>query len=292
MRLRGKQQLETEVGLTLFASTYFNLLIDSFVCLVEPPDGVLDWIPEGTFPMLTLMHVVHPIARFRIELHKAVGSFAASGRDAVHILGLIEEGITLDKALRHWVDSLPEDWRPQIINNPVTSTNQFDWRSDKIHLYNEQSTALTWNEYRTVRIQLLESLLAALDQTSEAARAALALMKAKWKRTIATMVEEICASVAYCLGEVDGFGTPQPIPICGALCGYTLLWPLRVTVNSGAVTTPHRRWVLGKLKYIGEVLGIGQALLISRLMDDGAEATTTLPVQRILERSEHIGIDY
>jgi hypothetical protein len=52
----------------------------------------------------------------------------------------------------------------------------------------------------------------------------------------------------------------------GYLGGYSILWPLYVAASVSAPGSRHRDWAIDRLEYIGHRMGIGQSLLMARVV--------------------------
>jgi hypothetical protein len=49
------------------------------------------------------------------------------------------------------------------------------------------------------------------------------------------------------------------------LAGYFLTWPLACVMNQDYVTDHQRQWIVGRLRYIGDELGIRYAHILSQV---------------------------
>ncbi|KAL8341318.1 hypothetical protein RB598_003319 [Gaeumannomyces tritici] len=95
-------------------------------------------------------------------------------------------------------------------------------------------------------------------------------------RTSVDVITDIIASVPYHLGwhlsrkdviarhDLSGFACGSDEVVKG-LSGYFLTWPLTCVHSQDYTTDAQRAWVCGRLKYIGNELGVRYALMLSEL---------------------------
>lgn len=140
------------------------------------------------------------------------------------------------------------------------------------HLYPGIWSCNIWSYYRTGRILLnllLRDRLGPLvDTEPEWARSAYDEAKAN----ITKLSMDILLSVPYSMSlqfssteEVGGINSHSPGG-GGYLGGYSILWPLYVAASVSAPGSSHRNWAIGRLEYIGHRMGIGQSLLMARVV--------------------------
>ena len=139
-----------------------------------------------------------------------------------------------------------------------------------IHLYTSPTMATMWNQYRCMRILLLECLqkcssrqrkYTAWEPTPLEIDNACAVDQIS--QGIEDLIDDICASVSYLLGEVDQEGNLRQPQQKKAIGGFLLLWPLRLIVCKGLGTLLQRNWMMKRLGYIRNVLGIYEATSLS-----------------------------
>jgi hypothetical protein len=83
---------------------------------------------------------------------------------------------------------------------------------------------------------------------------------------IEKMVNDICCSIPYILGEVNERGvTPPNSQGVKAFAGYTSIWALRITPMVKILSTDRKRFILQQLEYIEGTMGIKQARTVAGL---------------------------
>lgn len=143
---------------------------------------------------------------------------------------------------------------------------------------------VTWNQYRAVRIYLLQALIAAITliRPSPSSLDVLSL-RACWESTTVTLASGICETVPNILGDIDECGERNTPWTSGrALPGYSLLWPLRAVVQVRNLPREKKSCVVRTLEYISDTLGIGQAsaiVKVARWMDESHRIKELVPGQ-------------
>jgi hypothetical protein len=93
------------------------------------------------------------------------------------------------------------------------------------------------------------------------------------------MVNDMIASIPFHLGWSDGQGTYdfKTGGISAFVCGEAyspvgkvvgalfISWPLFTVHCSDFTTNAQRRWVVGRLKYMSEIMGLSQASVLSHV---------------------------
>jgi hypothetical protein len=121
----------------------------------------------------------------------------------------------------------------------------------------QQWVAFAWNNYRGCRIHLHEvlphctSLLRPVS-SSQPVSLDLDVIDAQSRALIPGLISDICASVLFCLGDIDSTGEPAATDGRMRLAGYVLLCPLhraRASVQEGSEGDI---WLTERLEYCDE----------------------------------------
>lgn len=86
------------------------------------------------------------------------------------------------------------------------------------------------------------------------------------------LIEDIIASIPYFLGRGEGSGDegkgkgkrPERSFVGTSALGLFVTWPLMMVKMSDYSSERQRRWAEGRLRFIADELGIGQALMFSK----------------------------
>jgi len=140
--------------------------------------------------------------------------------------------------------------------------------SETQQVYEDVQTAGTWNNYRAVRIHLNEvplrcCCLATSHTYAEALDLDFSGTETQCQAIISELITDICASAAFCLGEIDSSGNPNSGAEKGmALGGYLMLFPIWVARSSSRDDEGGLRWFDEKLRFVSERMGIKMAQMI------------------------------
>ena len=117
--------------------------------------------------------------------------------------------------------SIPFQTAPSSPGEELNSTSEI-----RHHIYRGFWSASIWNKHRASWIKLHEALLARLDGSKSSFKS----LELRRKTTLAIqkLIDEILASVPFCLGDLDPsqyFGVPKRVG------PYFLVWALRVIIS-------------------------------------------------------------
>lgn len=175
---------------------------------------------------------------------------------------------SLDKRLQSWsgrAAGLYKIIELEVLDVSSPNTPHPLQASMPVHLYSSPSMASFWNQYRCMRILLLQCLRRCLSQqeTGNASNSQTLSITIGVHTPAASELPElingIFASVPYLLGEVDQDGSLKMHQQKKAVGGLFLLWPLRLLLYMNLINPGQRRWILERLAYIRNVLGIQAA---------------------------------
>jgi hypothetical protein len=306
LKLRGKAQLETKVGRSLFAVVQNQLLMWSFLGSFAPVKCFAQWYHPGLEWSLTLDFgvVLHRIAYFNATVRKLIeaSSPLPAARQRLRLISIISQGVALDDELckcvepipRDWVAQQPEEWLRNWMHRKQGPVEGFEnslspiWEHGENCGYVKMAGLVTWNQYRCIRIHLLQTLCdagALIFPTPESMD--INYLLTRWRSIIVETAEDIINSVTDILG-ING-DTVMMHTSRGpgrALRGYALLWPLRAVISVDELGSERKRWVAQILRQIGQ--DVGQAIEISKLVKV-ADDTTPLADFTWLDSTERHG---
>ncbi|KAI2627532.1 hypothetical protein GGR54DRAFT_418216 [Hypoxylon sp. NC1633] len=289
VKARGKKQLKTKVGLTIFIAVRTQMIIHSLTSGTAPINGPDWWIDDavrdGTAAKCHRLMI--KTGELRAAVTRLMNSMARTPANIDVMLDMIRRLQTVDREVVAWMRNVPEDWRFRTVawedRIPGGDYARAEVFPGRIDIYRDFYIASVWNTSRTARLVLASLVVrcaawvcAPVDYrtTPEYATAA---------RTCVDTITDVIASVPYHLGwhlqaskrhvvqEAAAAHFGAGAFACGqedsvkALAGYWLTWPL-ICMNSMDYTTDAQRaWIHGRLRYIGNELGVRYAHILSRL---------------------------
>ena len=242
----------------------------------QPPDETTIWIEalSKSLPssFIQLLLLIHKTSQICVAAHGLISGTQPVNHNTLwqSLHTLLQEASSLDLEYQQWSDSASDVYQYKRVN-PSNSPDQdsllpYQTRPRDIFVYHDLWVATQWHKYYVARMKLLQIMLecqshmnsiptlgkqAASDQmpTSEALR----------QGTI-EMVNGICASVPFMMGEVDSNGNLKLKPSGRmAIGGMSLLLPLHVASCSKVIGLEQKMWIKDRLRHIGFVTGIHQA---------------------------------
>ncbi|TAQ91109.1 hypothetical protein B7494_g534 [Chlorociboria aeruginascens] len=293
LNLRGKQQLRTPVGHSLFLHLRSQLLVNCLQRRVPVPDSISQW-SEIAIEHETADEVVSTrLSQITIQLCNLRGTMDSfhDYSDPEHIILSLYD---IDIKFAEWVERCPSSFLYQTVTLDARSEGVF---SDHYHVYSNSWFATIWNHYRSVRILTNELILSQLNylrtvrpDMSELELQSPVFMENQLLASTSLLIQlshDICASVPYILGYSPNQGAHEPSPhSMRAVSGNLLLWPLYCAACTPIVSDMMCNWVAGRLKIISKIMGIRQAAAPpAPLADSISEDTTPGEFSPLLPRS-------
>ncbi|KAF7860565.1 uncharacterized protein EAF02_010799 [Botrytis sinoallii] len=214
------------------------------------------------------------VAEARVECDKLMASAKRTPQDFENVLNLMRKAEAIEQSYSEWAESMPAQcnykpigWIDAIPEEKYAESKYFPGKIDKYH---EVWVAHIWNLSRGSRL---------LNNSTIVRCAAWLCSPQDYRTTVEyekamiagkEMIRDVIASVPNCLGEIP---TAMDIKIpsehsfaCGderdahakGLSGLFILWPLFSVATSDFVSKSQRIWVLGRMKYAAEELGVSQ----------------------------------
>lgn len=222
-------------------------------------------------------------AQLQTAANKRLSTTARTADVAARVRSLKQQAGTLDRACVAWGERLPPTWKPQTIA----------WEDGRrIDIYSDMYIASVWNLLRCTRLSLAAVAVrcAAWERAPADYRTTPEHVAAA--RDCPGLLSDIIASVPFHLGwhrqhrdvvekhyrqqrherRINGADEPQPQPpsfVCGdesdhkGLAGYFLAWPLAKVNSQDYTSDAQRAWVVGRLRYIADDVGVRQAGILA-----------------------------
>lgn len=177
--------------------------------------------------------------------------------------GAILKAAAIDAACAEWAEDCPLLYNYRTIRVRGITNEVF---SDTFHAYTTIWVAMCWNNYRCLRIRINELILDQLNHLAEEQSLPAMLNNDPGYHTRLTNTahevvvqcsNDICSSVPYILGYDPDHQGPPKVP--RAFNGNLLLWPLYNAGLTERIPGYQRRWVIERLRFIADVMGVRQA---------------------------------
>ncbi|CAI7598971.1 unnamed protein product [Penicillium glandicola] len=272
--IRGTDQFKTNAGLLLFLHLRYQIIISCLQRDARVPKSLLKTTELAMFLQPAEAHgnrlvmILGKVSNLRADI------CANKYNDAQEI---ISAALAIEADLIAWLASLPPEFN---YSTHVISPFDFGFQKrfrgilpydNQYHVYPTPWVSNSWNQYRSARIIVSETIISYVQQISENSSLAssseeLRLQCRTMRATIRRLAVEICRSVPFYfnvhLVNKDS-NLPPPESYIG---GLVLLWHLFM---AGHVEKPGhslRRWVVKCLEMIGNTMGIDQALAVADIV--------------------------
>jgi len=297
LELRGKQQLDTEVGRRLFAYLCTQIVNFSILRRQPIPSAILRLLES--YPAMSegyrtdITKKFYAISARHCILRAKIAS-SPSGTLATCTESIISEALSIAADLQSWHSNLPPDYHPtSTVKIPGLTPDVF---SDYYHIYSDVPTAMIMNNYRVLLILLHEIIVAQSNHVRSSPidvnerngfnyappPSYIAQIQGQVKRSqdvIFDLIEQVCASVPflldyeYCVRARDTLSKPDHPRAAG---GNAIMWPLYVCAQVNFVPNSTRAWIIGRLNKIGAELGVQQAKVMAKILLQRTEVTEVL----------------
>lgn len=198
-------------------------------------------------PPITLANIAHKFT----NLHASIKNNTLLDSNAILL-----EVLALEFELEEWHQSLPETWRFE--TRPAPKDMPFTFLGMR-HEYKDVWVSRVLNNYRWLRILVNELLLIHMSQVEIGTYAP--EHEEQRKRSIdviSMMATDICTGIS------SSFFQPRAR---GAMSGvFMILFPLGIAGSAWGVSEELHCWVINLLWYIGNQLGISQAISMVELV--------------------------
>lgn len=300
LELRGKQQLDTEVGRRLFAHVRTQIVNFCLLRRKPIPAAILELSDVNIAPSIDKqIGSVTEINAINAQLCKLRARIATISSDSVaeSAESIISEALSIAANLTDWYAELPQDYFPTSTVQIYGPTSEV--YSNYYHIYQDQWTATLQNMYRLLLILVHEIILTQISnmlhrpspeainhQSYDLHTSSPSYYAAQIQRqikssetTILDLIDLTCASVPFLLDYEHceaASAAPSESPRPRAAGGNAIMWPLYVAAQISFVRNATRTWIIGRLEKIGAEMGVQQAAVLVKFLLQHKEVTDLL----------------
>lgn len=236
VQLRGRRQLDTQVGRALFTQVANIICVDSMRSGARLPPDLVELQKAA-------LHYTDECPRFGMS--SSTGELANLLADikSGHLtpLGVIDATRRLEAKYIDFVSGLPAPWQFKVEKFETKRSGVY---GETLHHYTSNGAARFWNSYRMTRV-LLNGIVHGHARYLRPSNQSLLL---ETELNANRMAADICASVPQ-------FTNPQRFAVASAA---PLLWPLSTVRGADLVRADLREYAEERLKFIGRELRIPQ----------------------------------
>ncbi|ROT42725.1 hypothetical protein SODALDRAFT_269630 [Sodiomyces alkalinus F11] len=282
VKVRGRKQLRTRTGFLLFIAVRTQMIIHSLSTGTSPIMGVEWWLSDAIRDegVAHCQRLAIKTAEIRAESARLASTIPHNPENIEIMLDMIRRAQTIDHELVSWLQNPPKyfewktvAWEDHVPGGDYEKAEVFPGRVD---IYRDFWMASVVNLARVLRLTLATIIVRCAAWVCSPVDYRTTPEYATAARTCVDTITDIIASVPYSLGwhlkrpeiikraNLSGFAcgeedSPKGLP------GYFLTWPLANVYAQDYATDAQRAWVAGRLKFIGDELGVKYAHLLSQL---------------------------
>ncbi|KAL2024808.1 hypothetical protein VTK56DRAFT_5629 [Thermocarpiscus australiensis] len=290
VKARGRGQLRTKLGLQLFIAVRTQLIIHTLTSGNAPDMGVDWWIHDAVLDTTaaTCQRLNLLTAELRAEATRIMTSAARTPETIKLVQDLMRRAQAVDREITAWMRSVPNGWQFKTLcwqdrhaalpGGSGSDYSQAEVFPGRVDVYNDFWIAAVWNMARTARLILMSITVRCAAWACSPVDYRTTPEYATAARCCVDMIADILASAPYHLGwhtkrtdlfssqeeESSGFACGEDDAVKG-LAAFFLTWPLACVMTQDYATDAQRAYVKGRLKYIGDELGIKYAHILSQL---------------------------
>lgn len=275
VRHRGRDSFRTDISRKLFASVQTQT-VSRAVKESTPPEmllgsweDVMEIMPRSAANRLTLVEgeVACLLSSARCLFD---GDYPATDSQLVR---LTCSATNVKKKLMDWVCNLSEEWIPKPARDRSPSTlSKFQAYGTRMDIYPDIWVVSIWNTYRVLHITV-EMVLVTSCTTRKAMNRAPggSIGHPEELPSIQQLVDDICASVPFCLGDrteqepvatieypcSEGSAVPRDHRIAAVnLSGWFLIGPIKACLTVGGLHEDQLRWIQSQMTRIAKFYGL------------------------------------
>lgn len=192
------------------------------------------------------------------------------------VLKLLRRAEALDQDYMDWIKDLPPNWEIKTvswIDGEVSDLENSLVHPGRVDAYGELWMAYKYNIVRGCRLFIWTVILRCVAWLGDPRDYRLTPEYAMATRVCQQLVEDIVSSVPYFFGwnrTTNSAMADKSNFACGAtdytavrpLAGLFVMWPLFAAASSDFASPSQRIFLRARLKYVAEIMGINQALIM------------------------------
>ncbi|KAH6721138.1 hypothetical protein BKA61DRAFT_467482 [Leptodontidium sp. MPI-SDFR-AT-0119] len=282
VRMRGRKQLRTKAGYSLFIAVRQQMLVSALSGSKPLTMGTEWWITDAEKDKVGIFvtGLSCRVAELRVELNNALSTFPRTPEYIQEVANIMRRGQALEAECVEWEATLPNEWRPrtvswvdQVPGGDITKAEVFP---GKVDMYCDVSTANIWNQMRVARLFISGAVVRCAAWICSPVDYRTTPEYAQAVRLCVDLITDVIAATPYHLGwrvsqggilKSGDFASPFSSD-CGVTCskaigGVFMMWPLFSISNMDYISDAQRVWVKGRLMYVSETLGLNHAKVLS-----------------------------
>lgn len=283
IKLRGPEQFATATGRRLFFHVVANLFISCLQRTVRFPSYIAEMRKKEMPKYMTTGTVGWAASNLTIDF--ANFRAAIRNREIVDVKTIFTKGMEFEERFINLMSDLPERWTYKTRYSRANPDLIWD---GYYHVYQDIWTCQLWNSMRTCRIMLHELIRAALKSGRHSTPQIFSeeeyeiRMADLWSAT-AKLRDDLLASIPQQLSlnfaletqsPISGFSrNSRPTAHLRGMTGYYAVWQMFVVGELEHTSAKLRSWIIGRLKFIADTMGVKQAAVVANILEQSMPIT-------------------
>ncbi|KAH7369702.1 hypothetical protein BKA65DRAFT_3593 [Rhexocercosporidium sp. MPI-PUGE-AT-0058] len=282
VRMRGRKQLRTKAGYSLFIAVRQQMLVSALSGSKPLSMGAEWWIADAEKDKIGIFVTALScrLAELRVDLNNALSTFPRTPEYLQEVSSIMRRGQALEAECVEWEAALPDEWRPrtvswvdQVPGGDITKAEVFP---GKVDMYTDISIANLWNQMRVARLFISGAVVRCAAWICSPVDYRTTPEYAQAVRLSVDLITDVIAATPYHLGwrvsqggilKSGDFASPYSgdsgVTSSKAIGGVFMMWPLFSISNMDYISDAQRVWVKGRLMYVSETLGLNHAKVLS-----------------------------
>ncbi|CAD6455397.1 43c764f5-66bf-4e82-bdf5-7b8cae458007 [Sclerotinia trifoliorum] len=277
VKMRGKKQLRTKVGVALFQSVRGQMLINCLSSSKTPALGTEWWCADAQKDegAAFVNRLNLEVAELRGDINRILMTHSRSPETSELISEIMHRAIELELEYQRWEETQTKQTVAWVDNIPGGDITKADVCPGRVDLYSDVFSCSSWNFSRVSRIFIAGIVIRCAAWICYPVDYRTTPEYAQMSRMGQEMICDIIASVPFMFGwHLDSEGRLKPGDIMGggedvmgvkALGAVHTIWPLLTVSCSDFTTDSQRLWIKGRFKFISDVIGLNQAKVVGCL---------------------------
>ncbi|KAM3070065.1 hypothetical protein ACMFMG_003903 [Clarireedia jacksonii] len=277
VKMRGKKQLRTKVGLALFQNVRGQMLVNCMSASKPPTLGIDWWLGDSSRDQAsaTVSRLNLEVTELRSELNRVLMSQPRTPETYEIVSKMMQRALELEQEYERWEETQTKQTVAWVDNVPGGDMMKADVCPGRVDMYPDIYAAAQWNIARTSRIFIAAIVIRGAAWICYPVDYRTTPEYAQMSRLGQEMINDIIASIPFNFGwhldengrlkAGDVMSGTDDVNTVKALGGVFSIWPLLSVSCADYTTDSQRVWVKGRFKYIAEVMGLNQAKVVGCL---------------------------
>lgn len=259
-------------------------IIQTMTSAKTPINGVDWWLDDAVKDPFgaQCQRLAIKTSELRAEVTRLMTTVPRNPANVEIMVDMMCRSQTVDREIETWMSSLPEEYKFKTVawedNVPGGDYSRAEVFPGRIDVFQDIWTASIWNMARACRLCLASVIVRCAAWVCSPVDYRTTPEYATAVRICMETITDILASVPYQLGwhlkrpdvvrraanfaNAAGFLCGEEEQIKG-LAGYFLTWPLAIVNSQDYCTDAQRSWIIGRLRYIGDEMGVKYAHILA-----------------------------